>query len=60
MTKLIARTRGSHPDDAGSVLVVQVGFLFFEPGNLIMERRMLQGIRERAERPRSAGRGGEP
>jgi hypothetical protein len=42
-------------------LIDKIGMIHMEPGSLVMERKMLNGIKERAERPashRSAVRGG--
>jgi hypothetical protein len=44
-TRLISRNRYRLPTVAG-----RIGMLPMEPGSLIMERRMLRGIKERAER----------
>lgn len=49
-TRLLARTRGDgHPTPARLTLA-PIGLLVFEPAHFIMQRRMLLGIRERAER----------
>jgi len=47
-TRLISRNRIATPD--ASVPVRLVGMLVMEPGSLIMERKMLLGIKRRAER----------
>jgi len=47
-TRLISRNRFRLP-----TLVSRIGMLPMEPGSLVMERKMLQGIRQRAERDRS-------
>jgi hypothetical protein len=44
-TRLISRNRFRLP-----TVVARIGMLPMEPGSLIMERRMLRGIKERAER----------
>ncbi|MGZ6627842.1 MAG: SRPBCC family protein, partial [Solirubrobacteraceae bacterium] len=44
-TRLISRNRFRLPR-----LVDRIGMLPMEPGSLVMERKMLRGIRERAER----------
>jgi len=49
-TRMLIRTRGSGLPSVGSVVLSPLGLLVFEPAHLIMERRMLLGIKERAER----------
>ena len=49
-TRLISRNRFRLPTAAA-----RVGMLPMEPASLVMERRMLEGIRERAERLAGAG-----
>jgi hypothetical protein len=44
-TRLISRNRFRRP-----TLVARLGMLPMEPGSLVMERRMLRGIKQRAER----------
>jgi hypothetical protein len=44
-TRLISRNRFRLP-----TLVARVGMLPMEPGSLVMERKMLRGIKQRAER----------
>jgi hypothetical protein len=44
-TRLISRNRFRLP-----TLVARIGMLPMEPGSLVMERRMLRGVKERAER----------
>ena len=44
-TRLISRNRFRLP-----TLAARIGMLPMEPGSLLMERRMLRGIKERAER----------
>jgi hypothetical protein len=46
-TRLIVRTRGA---DKPNVALAPLGLLVFEPAHFIMQRRMLLGIKERAER----------
>jgi hypothetical protein len=46
-TRLIVRTRGAGEPN---VVLAPLGLLMFEPAHFIMERRMLLGIKERAER----------
>ena len=48
-TRLISRNRFRLP-----TLAARIGMLPMEPGSLLMERRMLRGIKERAERLASA------
>lgn len=49
-TRMLIRTRGPGLPSVGSVVLSPLGLLVFEPAHLIMERRMLLGIKERAER----------
>ena len=51
-TRLISRNRIATPDAAWPARVVNR--IVMEPGSLIMERRMLLGIKERAERARGS------
>ncbi len=51
-TRLISRNRFRLP-----TLVARIGMLPMEPGSLVMERKMLVGIKRRAERLASAGVG---
>ena len=44
-TRLVSRNRFKLP-----TLVARVGMLLMEPASLVMERKMLQGIKKRAER----------
>jgi hypothetical protein len=44
-TRLISRNRFRLP-----ALVARIGMLPMEPGSLLMERKMLRGIKQRAER----------
>ncbi len=55
-TRLISRNRFRLPS-----LTARIGMLPMEPGSLVMERKMLRGIKERAERldGRERGREGE-
>ena len=48
-TRLISRNRFRL-----STLAARIGMLPMEPGSLLMERKMLRGIKERAERPTQA------
>jgi hypothetical protein len=48
-TRLISRNRFRMP-----TLVARIGMLPMEPGSLVMERKMLRGIKQRAERLASA------
>ena len=48
VTRLVSRNRISAPD--ASLLARSFNLLVMEPGSLIMERKMLLGIKERAER----------
>ena len=48
-TKVLVRTRGLGVPSQLSVAVSPLNLLVFEPAHLIMERRMLIGLRERAE-----------
>ena len=48
-TRLISRNRFHQP---GAGAVTRLAFKYYmEPGSLVMERKMLLGIKERAERP---------
>jgi hypothetical protein len=49
-TRLIVRTRGDGRPSLGAVPLAPLGLLLFEPAHFIMQRRMLLGIKERAER----------
>lgn len=49
-TRMLIRTRGSGLPSVGSVVRSPLDLLLFEPAHLIMERRMLIGIKERSER----------
>ena len=46
-TRFIVRTRGAGDPN---VVLAPIGLLLFEPAHFIMERRMLLGVKERAER----------
>lgn len=46
-TRLLSRNRIAMPDAS---LGDRIGMALMEPGSLVMERKMLQGIKERAER----------
>ena len=52
-TRLIVRTRGAGDPN---VALAPFGLLVFEPAHFIMERRMLLGVKERAERNAVPGR----
>jgi hypothetical protein len=56
-TRLISRNRFRLP-----TLAARIGMLAMEPGSLVMERKMLLGIKERAERlaPAAPDRSGDP
>jgi hypothetical protein len=45
-TRLIGRNRAS----ASRRFMDKIGMIAMEPGSLVMERKMLQGIKQRAER----------
>jgi hypothetical protein len=49
-TRLISRNRFRLP-----TLTARIGMLPMEPGSLVMERRMLRGIKQRAERLAASG-----
>lgn len=51
-SRLIARTRGEGVPSLSAIPLAPFGFLVFEPAHFIMERGMLLGIKERAERGR--------
>ena len=53
VTRLVSRNRIATP--GASVFVRSFNFLVMEPGSLVMERKMLLGIKERAERLAQAG-----
>ncbi len=48
-TRLIARTRGGGPGSTADLVFAPAGLLLFEIPHFIMQRRMLLGIRDRAE-----------
>ena len=48
MTRLVSRNRIATPN--ASVMTRLLNLMFMEPGSLVMERKMLLGIKERAER----------
>ena len=50
-TRLISRNRFRLPS-----LTARIGMLPMEPASLVMERKMLQGIKQRAERLAAEGR----
>lgn len=49
-TRMLVRTRLEGEPDFGTVITRPFRLLVYEPAHLIMERRMLIGIKERAER----------
>ena len=49
-SRLYVRTRGEGRPALGGVFLAPIGLMVFEPAHFIMERAMLRGIRERAER----------
>jgi hypothetical protein len=49
-TRLIVRTRGASRVTWLGFVLAPVNVFFFEPMHFVMERAMLRGIRERAER----------
>lgn len=49
-TRLLVRTRGGGEPRLRDVALAPLGLLAFEPAHFIMERGMLRGIRDRAER----------
>lgn len=49
-TRLIVRTLGSNPPSVAAILMAPFGLFLFEPMHFVMQRRMLLGIQERAER----------
>src|SRR3712207_493438 len=51
-TRLLSRNRIAMK---GAAAGQRLGMLVMEPGSLVMERKMLRGIKQRAERPQSAG-----
>jgi hypothetical protein len=52
-TRLVSRSRIATPN--ASPLSRAVSAVFMEPGSLVMERKMLMGIRQRAELWRAKG-----
>src|SRR5450759_4977125 len=52
-TRLLIRLRGPGTPSLQSVALSPLGVLGFEPAHFVMERRMLLGIKARAERVRS-------
>ena len=49
-TRLLVRTRGGGDPRLRDVALAPLSLLAFEPAHFIMERGMLRGIRDRAER----------
>ena len=54
-TRLIVRTRGAGGSTALGFVFAPIDVFVFEPAHFIMERAMLRGIRDRAERNYSSG-----
>ena len=54
-TRLIVRTRGASEPSGTAFLLAPFNVFVFEPMHFIMERGMLRGIRDRAERAARAG-----
>lgn len=50
-TRLHIRTRGPGVPTLSGIALTAVSLLFFEPGHFIMERGMLLGLKQRAEKP---------
>jgi len=48
-TRMLVRTLGATPPSISGVPLASLGTLVFEPAHFIMQRRMLLGIKERAE-----------
>jgi hypothetical protein len=48
-TRMFVRTRGPGIPSQASVAMSPIGLLVFEPAHLLMERRMLLGIKQRSE-----------
>lgn len=60
VTRFIIRTRGDAPMDATRFALAPLSLLLLEPFHFIMERRMMLGVKERAEQAstvRAAGAG---
>jgi hypothetical protein len=51
-TRLVIRSRGRAAPSAADAALAPVGAMLFEPIHFLMQRRMMLGIKERAERPR--------
>lgn len=49
-TRLLVRTRGNGVPSVSSLVTAPFGLLVFEPSHFVMQRGMLLGIKERAER----------
>lgn len=49
-TRFIVRTRGAHEPSLSAVSLAPFGLLLFEPAHFIMQRGMLLGVKECAER----------
>jgi hypothetical protein len=48
-TRLIVRTRGGGPDRPLDLALAPLGLIVFEPAHFLMQRRMLLGVKQRAE-----------
>jgi hypothetical protein len=48
-TRLIVRTRGGGPDRLLDLALAPMGLIVFEPAHFLMQRKMLLGIKQRAE-----------
>jgi hypothetical protein len=59
-SRFYVRTGGEGKPSLAGVVLAPIGLLVFEPAHFIMERRMLLGVKERAERvpPRALGDAG--
>jgi hypothetical protein len=55
-TRIVAHTRGEGTPSFLSVTLSPLNLLVFEPAHFVMERRMLKGIKERAERRLNDGK----
>jgi len=53
-TRLHIRTRGAGIPTLSGIAITPLGLLVFEPAHFIMERAMMLGIKQRAEKQRSA------
>jgi hypothetical protein len=57
-TRLIVRTRGAGPDRLLDVVLAPIGLVVFEPAHFAMQRKMLLGIKRRAEAHNGLARAG--